>query len=97
MGLEAELADDGVEEASPLGVVRIDDFEDRRDVGLDVNRLEGDGSMGWGWWWRVGAGGMDRRSEGSTGGGGGSRGTTMVELLELEQGIDIHSGQRKRR
>ena len=27
---------------------RIDDVEDRRDMGLDVNRLEGDGSMGWG-------------------------------------------------
>ena len=41
--LEAKLADDRIKETPPLGVVRIDDVEDHRNVGLDVDGLKNRG------------------------------------------------------
>ena len=54
--VETKLADDGIKETPPLLVVRIDDVEDHRDMGFDVDCLKG----------RCGGGGA-RRSPSSNG------------------------------
>jgi len=90
VGKKAEFADDGVEEATPLLVVGLDDVQDHRDMGLDVHHHEGGG--GWGlrmWRWGI----VYRRSEGC----GGVSGRAMGRLLEIEQRIDVHGEQRKRK
>ena len=98
VGAETELAKDGVEEAPPFGIVRVDDVEHHQNMGLDVDRLEGRGwnRMNRWWWWRRPASIIERSREGCDG-GGRRRGTAMGGLLEIEQRIDIHGGQRKRR
>jgi hypothetical protein len=52
VGVETELAEDGVEEAPPFGIIRFDDVKHHRDMGLDVDRLEGRSwkRMNRGWW-----------------------------------------------
>ena len=90
VGKKAEFADDGVEEATPLLVVGLDDVQDHRDMGLDVHHHEGGGGRGLRMWrWGI----VYRRSEGC----GGVSGRAMGRLLEIEQRIDVHGEQRKRK
>jgi hypothetical protein len=99
VGAETEFAEDGIEEAPPFGIVRVDDVEHHRDMGLDVDRLEGRSRkrMRWWWWWRRRSANIIEWSREGCDGGGRRRGTAMGGLLEIEQRIDIHDEQRKRR
>jgi hypothetical protein len=95
--LEIELAEDGVKETPPLLVVGVDDVEDGRNMGFDVDRLE----RGWSsgrrqrWWWHSVFGNVERGGEG--GDRGRRRGTAMDGVLECEDLIGVHGEQRRRR
>jgi len=74
VGLETELAEDGIEEAPPLEVVGIDNVEDQQDVRFDVHHRKRGGRKWWGRW-RCPAM-VERSSErgnGSSRGGGGGK------------------------
>ena len=81
MGGEAELAEEGIEEAAPFVVVRSGELENDWNVGFDVDGLKNCGGR------RVGRDiVVDRGGEGDFGGGIG------VRRIKTKEGIVVHGG-----
>jgi hypothetical protein len=76
MGAEAELADEGVEEAAPFVVVRLGELEDNENMGFDVHRLKNSNERRCGGGSVAVDGGLKRRVD---------RGN-----VELKQWVDVH-------
>lgn len=82
---EIEFTEEGIEEAAPLVVVGVGEFEDDRNMGLDVDSLKNGDRRG-------SRDAADAAGVGDVVGGSVRGGGTIVGDVALEQWVEIHGG-----